>query len=131
MGRGNNLSKIIFARKLRKSPTKAEQVLWQFLKDRNFLGKKFRRQYLFRGFILDFYCPEEKLAIELDGSIHLKQKAYDLARQEFIESFNLRFLRINNEDIFKNMNNVLERIKQSLTDPLHDNGEGGSLNGSG
>ena len=77
--------KVLRARALRKELTGAEQVLWQHLRNRKFLNKKFRRQHVFCGFILDFYCPEERLGIELDGSVHLKQKDYDALRQKIIE----------------------------------------------
>jgi len=65
--------KIALARKFRKESTGAEERLWWLLRNRFMLGFKFRRQYLFRGFIIDFYCPQARLAIELDGGIHEKQ----------------------------------------------------------
>ena len=62
--------------------TEAERVLWQNVRSRKLLGFKFRRQFPIENFILDFYCIEAKLAVELDGSGHMrsKQKEYDLAR---------------------------------------------------
>ena len=114
MKKQNRLNKIRRARELRKEQTEAEEILWKYLRDRGFFGKKFRRQHIIRGFILDFYCPERKIAIELDGSIHLKQKDYDLARQTLIESYGLHFLRFNNLDIQNNIKKVLLTIKNKI-----------------
>jgi len=108
------LDKILKARELRKELTEAEKVLWKYLRDRRFFNKKFRRQHVFRGFILDFYCPEGKLAIELDGPIHLKQKDYDLLRQNCIEELGIRILRFKNSDLKNNLKNALQTIKQAL-----------------
>ena len=117
------LNKILKARELRKELTRAEAVLWQHLRDRRLFNKKFRRQHVLRGFILDFYCPEEKLVIELDGSIHLTQKEYDKLRQACIEDIEIRFLRFNNNDILKKINKVLKTIEKSLSLSIY-NGEG-------
>lgn len=67
------------ARTLRKSSTKAEDKLWQVLRNRNVKGLKFRRQHPFEEFILDFYCPEKDLVVEIDGGYHLteEQMKYD------------------------------------------------------
>ncbi len=62
---------------LRKNATNAEQLLWSILRNRQVVGFKFRRQYIFENYILDFYCPEVKLAIDFDGSQHLEQQDYD------------------------------------------------------
>jgi very-short-patch-repair endonuclease len=111
------LSKILKARELRKELTKAERLLWRYLRDRKFFGRKFRRQHIFRGFILDFYCPENKLAIELDGLVHLKQKDYDSLRQGCIEDFGVKVLRFRNKDILGDLKRVLKTIKDHLTFP--------------
>jgi very-short-patch-repair endonuclease len=101
-----------FARKLRKTATPAENKLWQILRNRNFLGLKFRRQQVLFGFIVDFYCHELRLVIEVDGSVHLLQKDYDQKRQHLIEKRNISFLRITNTDVFKNVPEVLARIER-------------------
>ena len=62
-------------KKLRNSPTQAEAFLWGYLKNNQFEGRKFRRQSSIKSFIIDFYCPEEKLVIELDGDFHFDEKA--------------------------------------------------------
>lgn len=112
--------KILCARELRKAQTEAEQVLWQYLRNRKFCNKRFRRQYVFCGFIIDFYCPEDKLGIELDGSIHLKQKEYDRYRQDVIEDFGIKIVRFKNREVFANTEIVLQTIKKNLSLPIPD-----------
>jgi len=109
------LSKILKARELRRELTEVEKILWKYLRDRSFFNKKFRRQHVFRGFILDFYCPEEKLAIELDGSVHLKQKDYDSLRQKCIEDHGIKVLHFKNKEITNSLRNVLQTIKKNLS----------------
>ena len=103
--------KKIFARTLRKEQTKSEKLVWELLKNRRFMGLKFRRQHIIEGFIVDFYCHDLKLAIEVDGSIHLKQKDYDQLRQEVIESEGIQVLRITNKIIQTNKRSILDKIK--------------------
>src|SRR3989338_967715 len=93
--------KIEFARFLRKEQTKAELTMWWLLRNRWFLGYKFRRQYIVCGFILDFYCPTHRLGIELDGPIHLAQVDYDKERQRIIEEQGIKIIRFTNEQLFK------------------------------
>jgi very-short-patch-repair endonuclease len=84
---------------MRRSPTLAERRVWRFLRGRHFLGYKFRRQYPVAGFILDFYCPELKLAIELDGSQHAAAPGheYDDRRAMKLRSLEIEIVRIANE----------------------------------
>ena len=93
----NNKTKTQIAREFRKNPTKSERIMWNTLRNRNFLDLKFRRQYLRDGYVIDFYCHELRLAIEIDGSVHLekRQAKYDKERQKIIEQNNIRFIRIN------------------------------------
>lgn len=81
------------------------------------LGHKFRRQFVFKGFILDFYCPQARLAIELDGRVHAKQQDHDLARQKLIEDHGVKMLRFSNEELFKEPVEVLEEITKNLPLP--------------
>ena len=74
-----------FARILRKDQTKAEKIIWELLHNRKFMDLKFRRQHVIEGFVLDFYCHELRLGLEIDGSVHLKKKEYDALRQNIIE----------------------------------------------
>lgn len=98
------------ARQKRKEPTEAENVLWQNLRNRQLSGFKFRRQHAVERFIVDFYCPEAGLVIEVDGPIHEYQKEEDSIRQAFIESQELRLLRFTNEEVLNNINRVLNEI---------------------
>lgn len=102
-------------RSLRHNMTYAEKVLWQQLRKRQ-TGYRFLRQFSIDHFVLDFYCPELKLAIELDGSIHevAEQKEYDVERQKYIEKFGIRFVRITNEEFLSNPNKVFLKIEEEL-----------------
>ena len=101
---------------LRKNSTTAERILWKNLKARRLLGKKFRRQYSIGTFVIDFYCPELKLAIELDGSSHDTNEVeiYDKKREEVIKTFGIMFLRFRNEEIYINLEKVLDNIKMNI-----------------
>jgi len=97
---------------LRRNMTKAEFMLWQKLKGKQLEGVKFRSQYGVGQFVVDFYCTELKLAIEIDGDSHFQDgvQEYDQERQAFIESIGIRFLRVTNDNVYKNLEGVLERI---------------------
>lgn len=103
------------AKLLRKEATKAEQILWQALRGSK-LGIKFRRQHPFDMFIVDFYAPSIKLAIELDGSIHTIQanKEYDEMRTDYLELKYINVLRFWNSEVEKNLDVVLEKIKEKI-----------------
>ena len=89
------------AKRLRKRQTKSEKLLWQYLRNRKFHGLKFLRQHPVGTSVVDFYCHEKQLAIEIDGPIHYKKDiaARDRARQELIEAYDIRFFRCRPEDI--------------------------------
>jgi very-short-patch-repair endonuclease len=101
---------------LRKNMPKAEILLWGKLKNKQLLGFKFRRQFSFGRYVVDFYYPQLRLAIEIDGGTHLPKEAisYDKERQKEIEGYEITFLRFWNTDIYKNMDGVLERITENL-----------------
>ena len=103
-------------RQLRKNMPKAETIIWEKIKSIQIEGCKFRRQYSVAEFILDFYSPELKLAIEIDGDSHFQEGApeYDRERQEFIESTGIRFLRFTNDDIYSNLDGVQEAIAKKI-----------------
>lgn len=105
------------ARQKRKTPTAAEERLWQNLRNRQLLGFKFRRQHAIERFIVDFYCAEAGLVLEVDGTIHQYSKEEDLIRQAYIESYNLHLLRFSNEDILNNLDEVLNKIAFILDSP--------------
>ena len=107
---------LIFARQLRKNQTDAEQLIWHLLRDRRFCGYKFRRQYHLGGYILDFYCHEAVLAIELDGAGHNEdnQQLYDVERSKALEAANVSVIRFWNNDVLNSLENVLEEIYVQL-----------------
>lgn len=103
-----------FARQLRQEQTSTEAKVWEVLRNKQFMGLKFRRQHVVEGFVVDFYCPEHKLAIEIDGGIHDKQKDYDELRQQEIESKFNRVIRVKNEEIIDSCDVLLEKIKEAI-----------------
>lgn len=106
------------AKDLRKNLTSAEEVLWYYLRAKRFLGTKFKRQVPIGNYIVDFVCFEKKLIIELDGSQHLQDNSikYDKTRDDFLKSQNFRILRFYNNEIYTNIEGVLEAIYISLAD---------------
>ena len=100
-----------FARELRQPLTPAEATLWRILRNRN-LGYKFRRQHEIEVFIIDFYCAEVKLCIEIDGDTHLEQgqQEYDAARTEYLELLGRKVIRFSNNDVRYNINAVVLEI---------------------
>jgi very-short-patch-repair endonuclease len=110
----------LLARELRNNPTPEEEFLWTYLKGRKLAGLKFLRQhpiiYQTIGFqhfcfIPDFYCAKVKVAIELDGRIHLSTKEHDKHRDEILSEMGIKVLRIKNEDL-NDVNCVLHKILQ-------------------
>jgi very-short-patch-repair endonuclease len=100
------------ARELRQDMTLEEKILWHYLRGRNLAGFKFRRQQVIDGFIVDFYCHEAGLILEIDGGIHEKQKGYDVARDRIIASRGLVILRITNESIRNELYDTLAYIRK-------------------
>ena len=102
--------KTTFARNLRQEATPEEIKIRKLLRNRKYFRYKFRRQYVIKGFVYDFYCHELRLAIELDGKVHENQKEYDDLRQQLIEEKGIRFIRITNEQINKDTQILLKKI---------------------
>jgi very-short-patch-repair endonuclease len=101
-------------RKLRNNQTKAEKILWEYLRNRKINGKKFRRQYSINNYVLDFYCVENKLCIELDGGIHndFEQIKFDYQRTKDLNYYGITIIRFKNDEIIGDINKVLEKINQ-------------------
>lgn len=99
---------------LRVNQTNTEEILWKFIKNKQIKGKKFRRQHSVDNFILDFYCSENRLGVEVDGKIHDSQKEYDVERTRILENLNIKILRFTNEEILNNIENVLKVLEQNL-----------------
>ena len=100
-----------FARELRQPLTATESSLWRQLRNRN-LGYKFRRQHEIEFFIIDFYCAEVKICIEVDGESHLEieQQQYDAARTEYLEILGRKVIRFTNNDVQYNIHTVVQEI---------------------
>ena len=111
--RGTTQNIVAASRHLRLNPTPAEVKLWESLKQRQLNGLKFRRQHPIASFIVDFYCPQYRLMIEVDGDSHHQQTEYDAARTERLNQLGYQVLRFRNEEIFDHLDHVLERIAQA------------------
>ena len=99
-------------RDLRVKQTEAEKILWQKLRNRQINGFKFFRQCSIGKYIADFYCSELRLVIELDGSHHYEENVfeYDKIREEFMKSLDIQTIRFSNLDVFKSLDEVMERV---------------------
>jgi very-short-patch-repair endonuclease len=100
-----------FAREMRRAPTRAEWRLWSALRMRQCSGRKWRRQVPFDRFILDFYCPSLRLAIEVDGGTH-DDPARDAARDAALHALGVDVLRVLNDDVMANLEGVLRLISE-------------------
>lgn len=103
---------------LRLKSTLAENILWERLRRSN-TGYKFFRQYSVDGYVMDFYCPKRKLAIEIEGSIHKEIKVinYDRFRYRYLEGFGIKFLKFSNQEIYEKIGEVIKNIKCNLSTP--------------
>jgi very-short-patch-repair endonuclease len=102
-------------RYLRNNMTCSEKLVWMFLRKQQ-MNERFLRQYSVDNYIIDFYCPKLKLAIEIDGDVHdlKRQKRQDKTRQEYLEKLGIKFVRIKNEDLLNNPNKAFERIENKI-----------------
>ncbi|HEX6279783.1 MAG TPA: DUF559 domain-containing protein [Pyrinomonadaceae bacterium] len=102
-----------FRTELRKNLTPAEASLWKVLKGSQLEGRKFRRQHSIGDYILDFYCPAERLAVELDGQVHRSERAelYDYERKLFLNYYGILVLRFENFLVFDELEYVLGNIR--------------------
>jgi very-short-patch-repair endonuclease len=99
---------------LRRRPTPAERLLWERLRNRQLDGFKFRRQHPIGRFVVDFYCVEAGLALEVDGLIHDRQRDADNLRDRHLRDEGVNVLRVKNDDVMNNLSAVLDRIAESL-----------------
>ena len=115
------------AKRLRKSLTPAETVLWDALRRRQIDGLRFRRQQPLGRFILDSCCLRRRLVIEVDGGGHVdpEQRAYDAARTEHLQVYGYRVLRFTNDDVLHHLDDALDQIEAAiLSTPPPELGEG-------
>jgi len=99
------------ARKLRNNSTKSEVILWNYLKGKQIKGYDFHRQRPIKNYIVDFYCSELKLAIEIDGESHYGNEVKDDIRQKEIEKYGVSFLRFDESQIYFNLDGVMKIIE--------------------
>ena len=104
-----------FRTKLRKDLTPAEATFWNIVKGSKLDGRKFRRQHSVGPYILDFFCPSEKLGVELEGARHFGPHAavYDEERKLFLQYFGIRVLRFENKMVFDELERTLTRIREN------------------
>ncbi len=102
---------------LRNNSTAAEAALWNLIKNRQLQGRKFRRQFSVGKYVLDFYCHEEKLCVELDGAGHFTEEGqiYDEERTVFLNEEGIRVIRIENKKAFDNTQQILDYIQSFFT----------------
>ena len=100
-------------RELRKNQTEAEEIFWEIVRNRGFLGLKFRRQHQVGRFIVDFFCASKNLIVEIDGEIHLnpEQRERDKSRDHYLKELEYKTLRFSNDDIYNNIMEVLDEIE--------------------
>ncbi|WNZ23157.1 endonuclease domain-containing protein [Leptolyngbya sp. NK1-12] len=112
--RGTTPNLIAAARQLRLNLTPAEKILWEALRRRQLRGWKFRCQHPVASFIVDFYCPQYRLIIELDGAIHDQQIEYDASRTEQLHHLGYRVIRFRNQEVLSDLSGVLQTIVNEI-----------------
>ena len=110
-----------YARELRNNSTKSEVLLWNYLKGKQIKGFDFHRQKPIGNYIVDFFCNELMLAIEIDGESHYGNEAKDKKREIKIEKYGVEFLRFDESEIYYSMDKVMDKIEdwveQKITHP--------------
>ena len=103
-------------KKLRHRQTEVENIFWERVRNRKFFGVKFFRQYSIGSYILDFYCPALKLAVELDGGQHIecKHRKYDDARSEYLQAQRIEVMRFWNHDVLLDIDSVLVKMMERM-----------------
>jgi len=107
-------------RELRRNQSDAERAFWAKVRDKQFFGMKFFRQYSIGSYILDFYCPTVRLAVELDGGQHnhSDKREYDTARSEYLKAQGIDVMRFWNNEVLLDIESVLSKLALRVT-PLH------------
>jgi very-short-patch-repair endonuclease len=104
---------------LRSNQTDAEKLLWMKIRNRQFYNMKFFRQYSIGPYILDFYCPALKVAIEVDGGQHNQpdNKQYDIFRSEYLKAHGIEVMRFWNHEVLENVDDVLTQLMEKVIPP--------------
>jgi very-short-patch-repair endonuclease len=110
--------KMEIAKNLRNNMTQTEQLLWEKLKGKQICGLRFRRQHPIYLFIVDFYCHQIRLVIEVDGEIHDQQAEYDDGRSAEMEKFGIRVIRFRNSEVENDIENVISKIQSIVKERL-------------
>jgi very-short-patch-repair endonuclease len=112
----NHRNKKEYRRNLRNNLTTAKAFFWLRLKNKQLAGRRFKRQVSVGHYIVDFYCPSEKLVIELDGQRHFTTAGYkyDQHRDKYLNSLGLRVIRFENKEVFQNLQEVLDDIRNNF-----------------
>ena len=109
-------------RTLRRAQTPSEKMFWEAVRNRRVMGKKFLRQFAIpfeydgrkRFIVADFYCSESRLVVELDGSVHEMKEEYDALRTAIINQLGIRVIRFRNDEIEKNLQEVIKRLEMFI-----------------
>ena len=122
-----------FAKRLRKEQTDAERKLWSKLRNRRLSGYKFKRQVPKGPYVVDFYCADARLVVELDGGQHTEESAvrHDAERTRYLQQSGFRVLRFWNIEIFENLDGVVQTIWSKLQEPPLPDSAPHSLSTSG
>ena len=103
-------------RGLRNNCTETEKLLWEKLR-KSQLGLKFIRQYSIGNYVVDFYCPQKKLAVEIDGEIHIKNKIYDDYRTRWLDATGVKVIRFRNDEVEEDLESIIVKINITLRLP--------------
>ena len=120
----NKLSEKEKRRRLRKKTSSSEKIVWTYLRRKQILGERFLRQFSVDFYVLDFYCPRLRLAIEIDGDSHfINQDAidYDKERQDYIENLGITFLRFTNAQVNQSNDDVINEITNKVKELQYRN----------
>jgi very-short-patch-repair endonuclease len=105
------------ARELRKAGNLSEVLFWNVVKNKQLNGQDFDRQRVIGNYIVDFYCHEYALVVEIDGSSHDDKQAYDQVRDEYLQALGLKVLHVQDVDVKQNLAGVVELVRQLLNSP--------------
>jgi 5-methyltetrahydrofolate--homocysteine methyltransferase len=108
-------SQLSLARRLRNQSTKAEQIMWRVLRNRQLDGYKFYRQVPLGDYVVDFCCKSQQLIIEIDGGIHVGREIQDQEREKSLEKLGFQVIRFTNDQVNNDLNQVVEVIRASLS----------------
>ena len=112
------------SKNLRREMTPTEKILWKELKTNKLNSLHFRRQQIIDRFIVDFYCHQHALVVELDGGVHDLQKEFDAEREAYLMARGFRIIRFTNQEIFKDLPTVLKKIVEACTPAPFPRGKG-------